>query len=95
MRQHFEFVPEGICSKLIMFDIEDGKLYDVHFLNGCPGNLSAISKLLEGADAMKTVNILKGNHCGRRTTSCADQLAVAVEEAMNKQEMNMNMNKAS
>ncbi len=51
-------------------------------MGGCPGNLAAISKLLEGRDAAETVKILKGNDCGGRGTSCADQLAIAVEEAL-------------
>ncbi|MBQ2617204.1 MAG: TSCPD domain-containing protein, partial [Synergistaceae bacterium] len=53
MREHYEFKPEGVCTKLITFDIEEGKIYGIHFLGGCPGNLAAISKLLEGYDAMK------------------------------------------
>lgn len=82
MREHYEFQPEGVCSKLISFDIEDGKMYSLHFLGGCPGNLSAISRLLEGADAMRAAKTLRGNRCGHRPTSCADQLATAIEQAM-------------
>ena len=73
MREHYEYQPEGVCTKLITFDIEDGKIYGLHFLAGCPGNLAAISRLLEGADAMKTIRTLRGNRCGHRMTSCADQ----------------------
>ena len=79
---HYEFRPEGVCSKLITFDIEDGKLHSVHFLNGCPGNLAAISKLIEGEDAVRISNILRGNKCAHRPTSCADQLACAIDEAV-------------
>ena len=82
MREHYEFQPKGVCSKLITFDIEDGKIYGLHFLGGCPGNLAAISRLLEGADAMRTADVLRGNRCANRPTSCADQLAVALEQAM-------------
>ncbi len=82
MRRHFEFTPEMVCAQLISFDIEDGKLYDIHFFGGCPGNTAAIAKLLEGADAKKTIAILKGNPCGRRPTSCADQLAIGIEQAL-------------
>ncbi len=82
MSLHFEFQPEGVCTKLIQFDIDNGKIYDLHFLGGCKGNLSAISKLLEGADAEKTISILKGNRCGHRKTSCADQLSTALEQAL-------------
>ena len=80
--QHYSYVPTGVCSRQITFGIEDGKLYDVTFFGGCDGNSKAIGKLLEGADARQTVDILKGNDCGGRGTSCADQLARAVEKAL-------------
>ena len=80
--QHYQYTPQGVCSQLITFGLEDGKLHDVSFLGGCNGNLKAIGKLLEGADARETVDLLKGNICGRRTTSCADQLTQAVEQAL-------------
>ena len=81
--ERYEFIPEGVCTKLISFELsDDGKLHNLHFLGGCPGNLIAISKLLEGADALHTAKILRGNHCGNRKTSCADQLAIAIEEML-------------
>ena len=50
--KHVDFTPSGVCSKKISFDIsDDGRIYNLNFLGGCPGNLSAISKLLEGASA--------------------------------------------
>ena len=84
MSEHYEYHPKGICAKLIQIDIEDGKLHNVSFLGGCPGNLQAIPKLIEGADAGKIANILRGNDCGGRGTSCADQLARAIDDAMAK-----------
>ena len=63
----FEYAPQGVCSRKINFDIIDGKLHNVRFTGGCPGNLIAISKLVEG------------NQCGMRGTSCADQLAKAIK----------------
>ena len=84
MREHYEYSTKGVCAKLIQFDIEDGKLHDVVFFGGCPGNLQAIPKLIEGADADKIARILRGNQCGGRGTSCADQLAIAIEEALGK-----------
>ncbi|MBQ7217439.1 MAG: TIGR03905 family TSCPD domain-containing protein [Synergistaceae bacterium] len=84
MREHYEFHTKGVCARLIQFDLEDGKLHNVAFLGGCPGNLQAIPKLIEGADAGKIARILKGNQCGNRGTSCADQLAIAIEAALGK-----------
>lgn len=80
--QSFTFEPHGVCANKITFDIEDNKLHNLKFYGGCPGNTSAISKLLEGADASKTASILKGNDCRGRGTSCADQLAIAIEQAL-------------
>ena len=80
--QNYSYQPKGVCSKQINFDIEDNKLYNVKFTGGCPGNTAAISKLLEGMDAERAVAILKGNDCAGKGTSCADQLAIAVEQAL-------------
>ncbi len=82
MREHYEFQTEGVCAKLITFDIEDGRIYSLNFLGGCSGNLKAIAKLVEGSDAALTAEILRGNTCGHRMTSCADQLAQAIEQAI-------------
>lgn len=78
----YQYTPRGVCSQRITFDLEDGKLHDIKFFGGCDGNLKAIGKLLEGADAQQTIDTLKGNTCGRRSTSCADQLSKAIEQAL-------------
>lgn len=80
MNKHVEYKPEGVCARKIEFDLEEGKLHNVHFTGGCPGNLAAIGKLIEGQDADKIAGILKGNLCRGKNTSCADQLAKAIEE---------------
>ena len=82
----YSFTPQGVCAKRITFAIgDDGNLHDVHFVGGCPGNLSAIGKLLEGADPQSTADLLQGNDCRGRGTSCADQLAIALNGALGKQ----------
>ncbi len=78
----YTFKTQEVCSKQIDFDIVDGKVYNVKFLGGCNGNLKAIGKLVEGQDASKIISILEGNTCGPRKTSCADQLAKAIKEAI-------------
>lgn len=79
--KHVAYTPTGVCSRQITFDIDDeGKIHNLHFQGGCPGNLSAISKLLEGADATHAMKVLSGNICGARQTSCADQLSKAIKE---------------
>lgn len=77
------FVPHGVCAQLIDFDIDDrGCLRAVAFTGGCNGNLKAIGKLVEGQDAAQVAGLLRGNTCGRRPTSCADQLACAIDQAL-------------
>lgn len=78
----YTYQPKGVCARQIHFSIEDGKLHQVHFDGGCPGNLSAIGKLLEGRDAKEASTLLRGNLCGTKSTSCADQLAQAIEQAI-------------
>lgn len=80
--QNYSYETRGVCARRITFGLEDGKLHNVKFYGGCPGNTSAIGKLLEGTDARNAVSILRGNDCGGRGTSCADQLSIAVEEAL-------------
>ena len=77
--EHVTFTPKGVCSIQIDFDLEDGKLYNVQFIGGCNGNLKAIGRLVEGKDAKEVAEILRGNTCGMKGTSCADQLARAID----------------
>ena len=83
--RRYSYTPRGVCSKNISFDLDNGKIYNLKFINGCPGNLKAIGKLLEGADAKKTAELLKGNDCGGRGTSCADQLSKAIFQALDQE----------
>jgi len=75
------FIPEGVCSKKIEFEVENGNVKNVTFVGGCPGNLNAISKLVDGMPVQKVIEMLKGNIC-RNNTSCTDQLAKALEKEM-------------
>ena len=77
-----EYITNGVCARKISFEIIDGKLHNVSFMGGCNGNLKAISKLVEGMEATKVIEILKGNTCGFKNTSCADQLCKAIEEVL-------------
>ena len=78
--EHVTYTPSGVCSKQIDFDIEDGKIRNLVYIGGCNGNLKAIGKLVEGKDAAEVADILRGNICGMRGTSCADQLAKAIDK---------------
>lgn len=79
----FEYEPQGVCPMEISFDIDDeNKITNVEFYGGCNGNLKAIAKLVDGMTAEKINELLSGNTCGRKPTSCADQLAKAVMQAV-------------
>lgn len=70
-----------VCSQQINFNIEGNVITNVSFIGGCNGNLKAVSKLVDGMTVEEIEAKLKGNLCGRRPTSCADQLAKAVRKA--------------
>ena len=76
------YTPKYVCSREIRFGLEGGRVHNLRFVGGCDGNLKAIGKLLEGREAEEAIRLLKGNDCGGRGTSCADQLACALEEAL-------------
>lgn len=80
----FTYKPSGVCASEIKFIIENNKIYNIIFTGGCNGNLKAISSLLDGCDAKDIISKLSGNTCGRRPSSCADQLAIAVQKAYKK-----------
>ena len=77
----YNYPTEMVCSQLISFDLDDNVVSNIEFMGGCNGNLKAISKLVDGWTVEKIEEYLKGNLCGRRPTSCADQLARAVRKA--------------
>lgn len=78
---HYKYRCEGVCSQVIDFNLNGDKVTNVSFLGGCNGNLKAISKLVEGMSVSQIEGYLKGNTCGFKQTSCADQLAKAVRKA--------------
>ena len=78
---HYDRPTEMVCARRISFDLNDNIVTNIQFLGGCNGNLKAISKLVNGWTVEKIEAYLKGNLCGRRPTSCADQLARVVRRA--------------
>ena len=79
----YSYRTRGVCSMQINFRLDGDVVRDVVFIGGCNGNLKAISKLVDGWTVEKIESYLLGNTCGRRPTSCADQLARAVRKAYN------------
>ena len=74
---------KGVCSRSITFDIDDdGCVRNVSFYGGCHGNTQGLARLAEGMPAHDLIERLRGIRCGMRATSCPDQLAIAVEQAL-------------
>ena len=75
------YTTRGTCSRQITFELDGNRVKNIHFVGGCDGNLKAVSKLVDGMTVEQIESMLRGNTCGPRSTSCADQLAVAVQQA--------------
>lgn len=78
---HYDYKTENTCSQLISLDLDGDVVHNVVFMGGCSGNLKAIPILVEGLTVGQIEAKMSGILCGRRPTSCADQLAKAVREA--------------
>lgn len=79
------FSPKGICAVAIDFDVKDDRVTNVKFTGGCDGNHKGIIALCEGMLVDEVISRLRGITCGMRSTSCPDQLAVALENYKNNQ----------
>lgn len=77
----YSYTPSGVCSRRIDVDLDGDIIKSVQFTGGCDGNLKAIGKLVAGMPVDRVIELLEGNTCGRRNTSCGDQLTRALKEA--------------
>ena len=78
----YKFRTKGVCSMEITFDIENDIVHNVRFLGGCSGNTQGVARLCEGRNAKEVAELLAGINCGSKGTSCPDQLAKAIKEAI-------------
>ncbi|MBQ4630649.1 MAG: TIGR03905 family TSCPD domain-containing protein [Clostridia bacterium] len=81
----FDYRPSGVCSRNISFDVEDGIVKNVIFTGGCAGNTQGLAKMCEGRNAEDVISLLSGIKCGFKSTSCPDQLAMAVKKAISQE----------
>ena len=81
----YTFRPQGVCSRQMTLEIEDGVISSLTVLGGCSGNLQGISALVVGMPAQEAIHRLKGIRCGAKSTSCPDQFACGLESALAKQ----------
>lgn len=78
----FEYKTKGTCSQRILFEINEGIVHNVEFIGGCNGNLKGICSLIEGMAVEDVIARIDGICCGMKPTSCPDQLAKALKEAV-------------
>ena len=78
----YSYRPKGVCSQRMTVELEDGIIKNAEVLGGCHGNLQGICALVRGMRAEDAIERMKGIRCGFKNTSCPDQLAKALEEAL-------------
>ena len=78
----YTYTTHGVCSRQITVELEGDIIKEVAFLGGCHGNTQGVAALVKGMDAYEAIERLKGIRCGGRGTSCPDQLANALSEAL-------------
>lgn len=76
------YSPKGVCSRQMTIEVESGVIRSVEIEGGCSGNLQGISRLIEGMKVEDAVERMEGIRCGFKATSCPDQLAHALRQAM-------------
>lgn len=75
------YTPRGVCARSINIELEGDRVSHVDFIGGCDGNLKAVSKLVQGMTVDEVAALLEGTTCGRKATSCADQLVQGLRAA--------------
>ena len=82
MKKSIEYKTSGTCSRMISVEIEDGIITECAFHGGCAGNTQGVAALVKGMKVEDAISRIKGIRCGFKTTSCPDQLANALERAL-------------
>ena len=82
--KHITYTPQGVCSQLIDVTADENNvIQQVMFLGGCNGNLQGVSQLVKGQNIDDVISRINGIRCGRKSTSCPDQLCRALEQLRN------------
>ena len=79
----YKFKPSGVCSREMIIELDGDIIKSVKIVGGCAGNTVGVSRLIEGMKIDEAIKRLKGIPCGFRSTSCPDQLSIALQEAKN------------
>lgn len=76
----YEYTPRGVCSRKMIFEVENGVITDLKVEGGCSGNLQGISSLVKGMKVDEVIEKLSGIRCGSKSTSCPAQFAEALKQ---------------
>ncbi|SHK56057.1 TIGR03905 family TSCPD domain-containing protein [Hespellia stercorisuis] len=79
-----QYTPQGVCSRQINFELDGDIIKSVEFVGGCAGNTQGVARLIEGMNVEDAITRIDGIQCGFKGTSCPDQLARALKEAIGK-----------
>ena len=79
----YTYVPQGVCSREMRVDVENGIVKSAQIVGGCSGNTQALCRLVEGLKAEDAIAKISGIRCGFKSTSCPDQLSKALRKALN------------
>ena len=80
MKKQLEFKTQGVCSRMVKVEVEDGVVTYCSFNGGCAGNTKGVAALVTGMKIEDAISKMKGIRCGFKSTSCPDQLANALEQ---------------
>ncbi len=84
MATHISYTPKGVCSRQIDIEIEGDIIKEVKYTGGCSGNTQGVAALVAGMNVDEAITRLSGIRCGFKSTSCPDQLALALREYLEK-----------
>jgi len=77
-----DYQPQGVCARRMLIQVEEGVVTDLQVVGGCSGNLQGIVQLVKGLPVKEVISKLEGIRCGVKPTSCPDQLACALKQAL-------------
>ena len=76
----FEYIPNGVCSMKMIFEIDGNIIKSLEIIGGCPGNTAGVALLVRGKNIDEVIQMLSGIPCRTKGTSCPDQISVALQE---------------
>ena len=82
MKTQYRHICQGTCSRCVDITLDGSTVDNVRFTGGCDGNIQGVCRLVQGMDATRAISLLRGIRCGAKATSCPDQLARGLEEAL-------------